>query len=310
MHLSTVIRPLLKESLALALRCTGIPFLVKRVCVRSRVTIAVYHDPKPEAFDKHLQYLSRRYHFLALTQLVHAIHSRDWSDIPRKAIVITLDDGHRGNFDLLELFRKYSVRPTIFTCSQIADTNRHFWFRVPRADVPRLKKLPNEQRLAVLRRHNDFQPTTSYPSSQRQALEQDEIVLMKSSVEFQSHGRFHPILTTCSDQESWEEISHSKAEIARLVGEECEHFAFPNGDYTAREIRATKQAGYLSARTIDVGWNGPDTDPYRLKVVGITDDASINYLVCQLSGIPLYVQYLLRGSLTGKSPTTTLKQSR
>jgi hypothetical protein len=69
------------------------------------------------------------------------------------------------------------------------------------------------------------------------------------------------------------------------------------------------EAGYVSARTVDIGWNGPDSDPYRLKVVGITDDASINYLVCQLSGIPAYVQYLLRGSLSGKSPTTAPERS-
>jgi peptidoglycan/xylan/chitin deacetylase (PgdA/CDA1 family) len=309
MQLSTSIKALLKEALAFALRYTGIPLLVRKLFVRTRVTIAVYHDPRPATVRRHLQYLSSYYKFLSLTQLVRAIHSRDWSNIPRNAIVITLDDGHRGNFDLLHLFQKYSVTPTVFVCSQIADTNRHFWFRVLGADVPALKKLPNEQKLAVLRQRYDFQPTTSYPYHQRQALESREIMLMKDGVEFQSHGRFHPILTACSDQECWEEISESKAEIAQLVGEECEHFAFPNGDYTAREIEATMEAGYLSARTIDIGWNGPDTDPYRLKVVGITDDASINYLVCQLSGIPAYVQYLLRGSLNGKSRTTTLQQS-
>ena len=49
-----------------------------------------------------------------------------------------------------------------------------------------------------------------------------------------------------------------------------------------------------------MGWNDRNTDPFRLRITGVTDDASVNLLAAQLSRITGYLRYLSRGSLTGK----------
>lgn len=46
-----------------------------------------------------------------------------------------------------------------------------------------------------------------------------------------------------------------------------------------------KKAGYLAARSIDIGWNDLRTDPYRLKRLGMDDDSTINYLAAQMTGL-------------------------
>jgi peptidoglycan/xylan/chitin deacetylase (PgdA/CDA1 family) len=227
---------------------------------------------------------------------VAAMSSKAWASLPRNGLVVTFDDGLRTNAELADLFRRYDVQPTIFICSQVVATRRHYWFM--RADDPQaLKPVANSRRLEILGQKG-FSPTREYPHPQ--ALSASDISSMREYVHFESHTRFHPILPTCSDRECHEEIVLSRQEIAALTGRECRHFAYPDGAYTEREIETVKSAGYLSGRTIDVGWNGPSTDPYRLKIIGWRDDASINRLAADLSGIPGYLSRLRRGSLTGR----------
>jgi hypothetical protein len=100
-----------RQSVAVALRCSGLPWLVRKALGRNRACVVIYHAPAPDVLDRHLAYLARSFHFLPLGALVDAIHARDWSAIPPRALVVTLDDGHRSNADLLPVFRKYGVRP-------------------------------------------------------------------------------------------------------------------------------------------------------------------------------------------------------
>ncbi|HKA39377.1 MAG TPA: polysaccharide deacetylase family protein [Burkholderiales bacterium] len=299
----------MREAVAKAIHLSGLPFLIRHAIARSRATIVHYHAPRPEVLDRHLAWLARRYAFIPLERLVQAIHARDWSGIPPYALVVTLDDGHMTNRAALDVFRRHGVVPTLYLCSQIAGTRRHFWFRFPAADVDALMRLPTHERLRRLAAAG-YSPTAQYPEAERQALSREEIAEMADGVEFGSHSRFHPVLTMCSDQECAEEIVVSHAEVEALTGRRCDHFAYPNGDYTEREIELVRSAGYRSARTIDVGWNGANTDPYRLKVTGVADDASVHRLAAQLSGVMGYLRYLRRGSLRGRWPTILPEQRR
>jgi len=276
---------MLKETSAFALRWSGVPFLIRHTVARTRASILLYHDPPPSLLDRHLSYLARHYNFVSLTLLVESIRSGDWSRMPPRPLAVTLDDGHAGNFSLLEVFKRYAVVPTIFVCTKIVGTLRHFWFQDARDGFDSLVDLPNEERLRVLRQKFDFDVDRDYGPEQRQALTVEELALMSPYVEFGSHTRYHPTLTTCQSAECEEEIAGSKAELEELLGLPCKHFSYPNGDYSDREVELAKRCGYLSARTADVGWNSRNTDPFRLRVVGIGDDTSLNMLTAQLSGI-------------------------
>ena len=57
--------------------------------------------------------------------------SLNWARVPERALVVTFDDGHRGNHRLLPIFRRYGIRPTIYLCSQIVGTQRGYWVNEP-----------------------------------------------------------------------------------------------------------------------------------------------------------------------------------
>lgn len=280
-------RNFLKYIVACVVCLSGIPLLIREWVCRHRVAILLYHDAKPETFAKHIAYLSRYYMFISLDTLVSAIQQKDFSPIPPKSVMITIDDGHVGNFELLQIFKQYQIRPTLYVCTQIINTHRHFWFKIEgqsKSEKERLKRLSNVERLAHLKNTADFEPEKVYPD--RQALSIAEIREMSEEVDFQPHTQFHSILPRCTDVECKQEILGSKSDLESLLETECRHFSYPNGDYTEREIEIVKAGGFRSARTTEIGWNALDTPPYQLKVIPITDDAGLTLFRAELTTIP------------------------
>jgi peptidoglycan/xylan/chitin deacetylase (PgdA/CDA1 family) len=210
--------------------------------------------------------------------------------------VLTFDDGHRANAELAELFERYGVKPTIYACSQIVGTRRHFWF-LDADDPEPMKPLPNAQRVALLERVGHT-PARDYED--RHALSAEEMLRLRANVEFGAHTRFHPILTACEDAEAEAEIGQSKAELESVLGVECKHFSYPNGDFGSREIEYVRRAGYSSGRSTHVGWNSARTDVFALKILGTTDDASVDRLATDLSGVGGWIARARQGSFKGR----------
>ena len=70
-------RNFLKNIVAIVVCLSGMPLLIREWVCRNRVTILLYHDPKPTVFAKHITYLSRHYTVISLNTLVAAIHQKD-----------------------------------------------------------------------------------------------------------------------------------------------------------------------------------------------------------------------------------------
>lgn len=284
-----------KEIVARCLLWSGIVRAIRLLLWRDRVLILVYHDPKPEVVNSHLAYLRKIAEPISLADLYCRSNGG-----PR--VVITVDDGHVGNRELIKAFQAHGIRPTIFLCSRIVGTRRQFWWLHSKAvaqRVQQLKRLGNTQRLSELAELGFRQDAEIDAPA---ALSTQDIERMKGFVDFQSHGRFHPILTRCDDEECEIEIAQSRREIERLVACDCLHFAFPNGDYGEREIAILQSAGYRTARTLDVGWNDARSDPFRLKAVAVSDESSCAWFAIQVSLIPAYFRHLRRGGPSRRSP--------
>ncbi len=252
----------------------------------NRVPILVYHNPKVEVFQKHIDYLSQHYRFIPLPLLVAAIHQKDWSKIPENSMVLTFDDGHADNFSLLPIFKKHQIQPTIFLCTQIVGTNRKYWFmEVPKREKAQLKKVKNQNRLKALKETYDFCPKKEFLEDKRAALSRADIEDMLPYVHFGNHTQFHPILPNLEVAELHEELVNARTDLKAMIPYALDHVAFPNGDYTDREIAFLSQNGFQSGRTTKVGWNSMHTNPYALKVNAITDTASLAKMKFQLSGL-------------------------
>ncbi len=293
----------LRELIALIIRLSGLTKLIYCLCARNKVSIILYHNPDVEIFERHMDYISKKYNFITLDTLVCAIESKDWSEIPRYPLVVTFDDGHKNNYKLLPVFEGFKVKPTIYLCTGIVNTSRHYWFTKAGSITQKLKSLPHQDRLEYLKTNEEFSLKREYPSDTRQALSLTEMEEMKVSVNFEAHTQFHPILTTMDSGSSNNEIKSSRFGLDNFNLGVADHFAYPNGDYTQREVSLCRDAGFRSARTIDCGWNSKSTDLFRLKITGVSDNASVNILISQLSGIPSFIRYLLKGSLIGRHKT-------
>src|SRR4051794_18090983 len=269
----------LRKLVAGAIRWSGLAALVRHTWGRRRVAILMYHDPSPELLERHLAWLAPRYGLTTLSTVVDALRSDDWSRVPQRPLVLTIDDGHAGNVQLLEVLRRHEAAPTIFLCSRIVATRRRFWFLgVDAPTANRLKHLPNPERLAVLERETGFREAGEDVSADPEALSATDLDRLGAVCEFGAHTRFHPILPRCTDPEAETEIAGSKADLEELLGRPVRHFAYPNGLYGERELDLVRRAGFDSARTADLGWVGRRTDPHRLPVLSVADDASLTAL--------------------------------
>lgn len=291
-------KTLLREIFARIVVYCGIAKATRSLLWRDRVAFLLYHDPDPALLDKHLEYLKKICDIIPIGQ----------ANVPgrgRPRAVITLDDGHARNEQLLPVLIKHGVKPTIYLCSGIVGHARSYWWLDPatkNADLERLKRLTNRERLIELGARGYRQDGDTSPEYIG-GLNAAQLEAMRPYVDFQSHTRFHPILTRCDDQECVDEIAGSKREVEELLGGSCEHFAYTNGNYGPREVAALKQAGYKTARTCDVGWNDEHTDPFRLKAFELPDDASVSWLAANLTGIPLFLRHLrLGGNWKGYKP--------
>lgn len=281
-----------KSFLGCIVRMTGVPFLIREFVFKNKNLIIYYHSPSAENFRRHLAYLVKRYNVISLEMLVNAIKQKDWSSIPSKSLVITIDDGFRENYELLNILKEFNIPVTIYLCSHIVNTNRHFWYCAGYPDFLNLKKCSNQERLAILKKKVGFDQEKEY--DQPQALDLNQIREMSSHVDFQSHGRFHPILTNCNDQESEDEIKGSKELLEQLLCKKIRHFAYPNGNYGDREAEYLSSAGYASGVTTEGGINDLTSDCFHLKRVGVEDDASVNELVGEMCGFLRYLRSVIK----------------
>lgn len=274
----------MRKLVFLLLRLSGIPLLLRYVWQKTGVTVLCYHDPAPETMNNHLAVLGKRYNVIPLRRYIDWRKGRLREPLPPYALIVTLDDGHRGNMALAPVFKRHVVEPTIFLCSAIVGTNRTFWWKaVPNQDeLERLKRVPDQERV---RRLKEMGFVETQDATERQALSDDEIAMLSGMVDFQCHTRLHPVLPRCSPERAKEEIEKAKAELEQRLDRLVYALAYPNGDYSDREMARAKEAGYDCALTLDGRVNRGNTDLFRLGRMGVSDSADANELIVKASGL-------------------------
>ena len=172
-------------------------------------------------------------------QLQHAVqaHTRNRLDLGMLGL---------GQFDVSEAFdreRLYLVLP------------------------PRLKQLQPMQLQARLEQIiEQLQPQPK--ALQGEMLDwQDIRRLQEGGVQIGAHTRHHVILSRADAQTAHHEILGSQADIAAATHRMPAHFAYPNGsatDFSERDVRMVREAGFSTAVTTIEGTNRRGADPYRL----------------------------------------------
>ncbi|MBF0587897.1 MAG: polysaccharide deacetylase family protein [Magnetococcales bacterium] len=292
---STTLRSMMMRALFRLLRLSLVPALFRRLFQRRRVTLLLYHDPKAGLFEHHLKWLKKQYTIVPLKEAVEAVLQHQLQRLPDYPLVITFDDGHRGNRALLPLLERYAAPVTIFLCSEIVGTQRHFWFsHLPQISTD-LKRLSDQERLEHLKVQAGFEETRDY--DQRDALTWREVAEMERWVDFQSHTLRHPILPNCTDERAKREIMEAKTQLETRLNTPIYALSYPNGDYGHREVRLAEEAGYPCAITVEPGYLHADGDPLRMPRMVIRDRAGVDELAVKCSGVWGFAKQAVKGLL-------------
>ncbi len=262
-----------------------------------------------EKFEKQIQFLKKNYHLLSLQEWVRSC--RESKKMPKRSVILTLDDGYRSNYTLaFPVLKKYDVPATVFVSTAFVEERVPLWpdrleyalnkgparsgnpFEFETGFRLQLKQMPPGQRLRAVEeienqsgRRLDFREETP---AIYQPLQWSEVLEMLKSglVTIGSHTHTHPILTRCSPEDMKTELQFSKNIIEKQTGEPCRLFCYPNGgpgDFNAATKSLLQATGYECGLTTAEGFNTPRTDFYELKRMGVrnqTDDAEFAMTVC------------------------------
>jgi peptidoglycan/xylan/chitin deacetylase (PgdA/CDA1 family) len=288
---------LLRRLAFTAINLSGIPWMMRNTLQRRRATIILYHEIGPELFVEQVQALKRRYTVIPLRSLVDFLEGK--GELPSRALVITFDDGHANNYLLFAKVRELAVPVSVFLCSGIVGTRRKYWWSaVPtKEEIHRLQLMTNRDRLATLRSKYGFDELAE--EGPRAALSEAEVKEMIGAVDFQSHTRMHPILTSCEDEEVEAEVSGSKRELKDRFGIDAIALAYPDGYYGDREMGILREAGYRCGLTLDPGYVGKGNDPYRLDRFCLSDDGGTAELLVKTSGLWAFLRLLMSRAKAG-----------
>jgi len=133
---------------------------------------------------------------------------------------------------------------------------------------PRLKTLEPAELEAWIDHVCEQARPRPLPHEDREMLDWGDVRrLADGGVEIGGHTCSHAILSRLDDAAASEEIGLSSASIAAELGHAPRHFAYPNGgrdDFSDRDVRLVRDAGFATATTSIEGVNRPGADPYRL----------------------------------------------
>jgi peptidoglycan/xylan/chitin deacetylase (PgdA/CDA1 family) len=162
--------------------------------------------------------------------------------LPRKAVLITFDDGYRDNLEnAAPILVRHGYPAVIFVPTGFLDD-----------DTP----LPHETALSRLGVRN--------PTIRRS----DFAALEASGLRIESHGVSHTRLSGLDPEEVTRELVVSKQRLEERLGRDVEAFAYIKGtyaDFGPEHPTLVQEAGYKLGFTAIFGANSPQSDRFQLR---------------------------------------------
>ncbi len=234
----------------------------------NEITSLFFHNPPPALFEHIIQCMIKHgYGFLSTQELQTLLEEKKES---YNKVLITLDDGWRGNLDLLPIIEKYRVPITIFISTEPALEGNYWWEYASHhgqeaitnvEDVEDYKKLPESdfrEKIALLKENITLERSSM-------TLEEVKKISRHELVTIGAHTWSHPILKNCSYNSQLKELTDSKEMLESWIGKPVNYLAYPNGDYNKDTLEIVEKAGYQLCFTVQ-----PDTiNPAKTKTMEI-----------------------------------------
>jgi poly-beta-1,6-N-acetyl-D-glucosamine N-deacetylase len=251
-----------------------------------------FHAPSKDFFEACISWLSKNgFHFISVHDLELIINNE--KPFPKGSVIITLDDGWQSNLDnIVPVADKYKVPVEIFVSTEVVEKGNGYWWSyiqearkigLSKEPVEFFKTIDNEDRVKIL------EETKAKIQLKREALSIEQVKEISTSryVSIGSHSVSHPILPRCSNEQSKYEILHSKEILEEWTNKEIKHFAFPNGDYSNREISFLKRFGYTLAFCTKQQFITKEklVTRYGLPRLMMVEGSSIEENICRMMGV-------------------------
>jgi peptidoglycan/xylan/chitin deacetylase (PgdA/CDA1 family) len=262
----------------------------------------------PKHFADHLELLHRYYPVLSLQQLLRSLRG---AQLPKRAVVLTFDDGYADNlWNAKPLLEKYEMPATFFVTSGSLDSPIEFWWDDLERIMLQPRKLPkclqlnvqdsayewqttnsDERQLAYMAIHQILQPLK--PSDRNQAIAElfaqadvdplgrpdyrplttDELIQLAQSewVDIGAHTVTHPLLSVMSQDDQSAEIIGSRKKLEAILGSPVDMFSYPYGNLSTETVGIVTAAGFLSALTTDDNVVEVGVNLFRLGRFGVGD---------------------------------------
>ena len=268
-------------------------------------------DAYPVDFEAQMRYVAGHYHVVSSRDVVRAL--REGYTLPKRAMVITFDDGYTCFRDTaMPVLRRLGLPVTLFvpTAFTSEPTRQFWWDAIYRAlsntalteiEAPGAGRLPlttEQERMGAYERivaliEGKDEPQASCAAEQiinKCGVEanrtphvlgwEDVEALAAEGVAVGPHTRHHPILARCTSERVKVEVEGSWADLKAYIADPLPLFCFPNGRPHAinrTTVEAIKGAGLAGALTMVAGLNViGTTNPFLLHRTGAVAGESLN----------------------------------
>ena len=262
-----------------------IAVLMYHELARDDADIEAWTVMRESDFVRQLEFLVRHYDVVSLDHVLGRVKSPKASRRPR--VVITFDDGDRGNATvLLPIIEAFKVPVTIYIATrQVADA-KSYWFdriinalqtnqaatvdlrayglgtyRINRVRGEKnwhwisclledLKSLAPEIREAAVESVlGGLPPAEHARGSQIEPLSVGQVTSLATSpyITIGAHSHCHNILSQLKPAEIEQSIRLSKSLLENWTGRPVDHFAYPDGVYNDTVSEIVRRAGFRSA---------------------------------------------------------------
>jgi peptidoglycan/xylan/chitin deacetylase (PgdA/CDA1 family) len=224
------------------------------------VPVLSYHNFSPDrstnrmtvtraAFEEQMKFLKEKgYRVITLNQFLDFLNFK--AQIPKKSVVITIDDGWRSTYDIaLPILKKYGYPATLFVYTDLI--------------VGSQKTLSWELVQEIARSGLDIQGHTKTHR---------DLTLVNQKESFKEY--FEGIQG---------ELSKSAGTIKAKAGKDIKYLAYPNGETNHLVIELAQKEGYLGAFTAKRGENPFFIHNYRINRSMIYGDFDLNQFIKNLA---------------------------
>jgi len=286
------VRNLLGYVAANTLMLTGRVKQATKKALETECILSVYfHKPAKDEFEFSIKWLRKKgFKFISPRDLERIISEE--IPFPKGAVLLTVDDGWQTNVtNVVEVATRNEVPVTIFISTTPAEEGTYWWSYVTQArrqgltsySKYALKKMTEEERINILKEIKQM----VYPGRDAMTVDQVKMVAKSPYVTIGSHTQTHPILINCPETQVYDELKGSRQKLESWIGKEVVYFAYPNGDFSRREIKILKTLHYRLAFSSQPKYLTPAllSESYTIPRFGFLEGASNAENICRITGI-------------------------